>query len=174
MIYLHSTKIFVIAGRARTGKDTVAKIIEENIKETITLQFSFYLKEYAKRITSWNGNEETKPRDFLVEIGAYVRTINEDFLINRIMEDIKVYQKYFKVIVISDARLQNELETLKKINAITIKITKETNLNKDDITEKDFEKFKDFDYIIDNNGTTKELEKRVKEILLKEGLVLNE
>ena len=46
-------KIFIICGKARHGKDTTAEIIdkyfEKNGKKVINLQYSSYLKEYAKK-----------------------------------------------------------------------------------------------------------------------------
>ena len=50
-----NTKIFIIYGKARHGKDTVAGIIEEYYKneKVINLQISSSLKEYAKKISGW-------------------------------------------------------------------------------------------------------------------------
>ena len=54
-------KIFIIGGKARQGKDTVCGMIrkyysENNIK-SINLQFSSYIKEYAKKISGWDGDD---------------------------------------------------------------------------------------------------------------------
>ena len=59
--------IFIISGKARHGKDTVAKMIRDYYERiglnTINLQYSTPIKEYAKKISSWDGSEETKPRE---------------------------------------------------------------------------------------------------------------
>ena len=64
-------KIFILSGIARSGKDTVAKIIKDYYKEkdTIIISFGHYIKDYVKRVSDWDGSEETKPRDFLQQLG---------------------------------------------------------------------------------------------------------
>lgn len=54
-----------------------------------------YIKEYAKRISDWDGNDETKPRTLLQVLGTDIirNTIDDKFFINRTIEDIKVYSK---------------------------------------------------------------------------------
>ena len=90
-------QIIILSGKAESGKNKVASIIEENLKDkkVITISYAFYLKEYAKKILKWDGLEDTKPRTFLQEIGDYVKEIDKNFLINRLLQDIEVYKKYF-------------------------------------------------------------------------------
>ena len=38
-------------------------------KKCVSLSYSYYLKDYIKRITGWDGNENTKPRDLLQQVG---------------------------------------------------------------------------------------------------------
>ena len=60
-------KIYVISGKARHGKDTVAldikEVYEKKGLKVINLAYGSYIKEYAKRISNWDGSEETKPRE---------------------------------------------------------------------------------------------------------------
>ena len=113
-------KIYIISGKARSGKDTIASIIKEyyesKSKKVITLAYATYLKEYAKRITNWDGQEETKPRELLQNLGVeLIKTyIDENMLINRIKEDIKVYSYFFDIIIITDARFKEEIENIIK------------------------------------------------------------
>ena len=76
--------IFIICGKARHGKDTVAQMIRnsyENIGlNTINLQYSTPIKEYAKKISSWDGSEETKPRELLQILGTELIRQKIDFL----------------------------------------------------------------------------------------------
>ena len=64
-------KIFILSGKARSGKTESAKIIENYYKEKkcITISFAYYLKDYIKRITGWDGSENTKPRELLQKLG---------------------------------------------------------------------------------------------------------
>ena len=67
-------KVFIIYGKARNGKDTVASMIEEYYKDkkTINLQISSTLKEYAKKMSDWDGSDnETKPRELLQQLGIF-------------------------------------------------------------------------------------------------------
>ena len=58
----------------------------------VNLQFSSYIKMYAKEITGWNGSEDNKPRSLLQELGTDIirKKISEDFFINRIIDDINI------------------------------------------------------------------------------------
>ena len=112
-------KIYLVAGRAGSGKGEVAKIIKEHylskkMKPIIT-EYSKYLKLYANEILGWNG-EEPKPRKFLQELGVTIKE-NMDMpkiLVNRMIEDIKVYSLYYDVVIISDVRFPEEIEEMKK------------------------------------------------------------
>ena len=62
-------KIFLIAGKAESGKAEVAKMIKEYYiyqrKDAVITEYSKYLKEYAKEMTDWDGLKVNKPRKFL-------------------------------------------------------------------------------------------------------------
>lgn len=168
-------KIFILSGKARSGKDVCASIIEklyENQK-VIKVSYAYYLKEYIKKIGIWDGKEETKPRSFLQEFGVSFlkEKISSHFLLNRVIEDIKVYSYFYDVIIVTDARLKEEIEIPKKIfsNVITIRIQneKENNLSKKEkehITEVDLDTYKNFDYIL---TYTEDLQREIEKI--KEG-----
>lgn len=112
-------KIYLVAGKSGSGKGEVAKIIQEYYlsmgKKPIITSFSKYLKMYAKEVIAWDGTEP-KPRKFLQDLGVTIRE-NMDmplFLVNRLIEDIKVYELYFDVVIIDDVRLPIEIEEIKK------------------------------------------------------------
>ncbi len=168
--------IYLISGKARTGKDTVASIIKKNCVQKnlkhINLQFSFYIKQYALKITDWDGSEETKPREFLQTLGTEIirQQIDSDFFIKRVDEDIKVYSKFFDIITISDVRLIDEIEYFRKNydSMISIHIKRDLEKTKENSvhqTEIELDNYNKFDYVIDNNGSLKELEDKVNEIL---------
>ena len=176
---MKETKIFLIAGSARSGKDTVLNIIkkhyEKNNKLVVKLGYADYIKNYAKKITNWDGKDETKPRDLLQIIGTDIvrNQINKDFFINRICEDIMVYKYFFDVIIISGARFPNELDIPKKIfkNVKIIKVERPNFINeltekqKNHITEHALENYKNYDYLITNDGNLQDLETKVKQII---------
>ena len=72
------------------------------------------------------------------------------------MEDVQVYSYFFDVIIITDARLIEEIETPKSLfNCITIRINKDDNNltleQKKHITETNLDNYRNFDYVINNN-----------------------
>lgn len=156
-------KVYVIAGKAGCGKNTSANYIKEyyekNGKKVAITEISKYLKLFAYEIKNWDGTRENKPREFLQNVGSYIRHVafNEDFLINRLIEDIAVYSNYVDVLVIADARLPRELDLLKeKCNAIKIKVINEfndyelTNNEKFHETETSLDNYDNYDYVLHN------------------------
>ncbi len=164
--------IIVLSGKMRVGKNITASIISElyntKNKKSIIISYASYLKEYTKNITGWDLKEETKPRKFLQELGTDLikEKINKNMLINRIIEDIKVYSYFFDVIIISDARYIEEIESIKKEfnHVISIHIIKNTNINSNHITEISLDNYNNYDYIIENN-IEEELYNKVKGVV---------
>ena len=155
-------KIFIISGKAGSGKDEVANIIKEyyKLKKCKKLSYAYYLKQYVKNITGWDGNEDTKPRDLLQSMGIdfLKKKIDNNFLINRLCEDIEVYSYFFDILIITDARVVDEIEIPKKTfsNVITIRINRQldnvlTNEQQQHITETNLDYYHNFDYRIENN-----------------------
>ena len=170
-------KIFVLSGKARSGKTETAKIIESYYKEKkcITISFAYYLKDYIKRITNWDGNEDTKPRELLQHLGIELikNNIDDKLLINRILQDIEVFSYFYDIIIISDARLVDEIESVKNKypNSVSIRISNNCNNNltdkqKNHITETGLDNYNDFDYFVTNDYDN--LEKELENILRSE------
>ncbi|HAB66901.1 MAG TPA: hypothetical protein DCE23_05995, partial [Firmicutes bacterium] len=129
-------KLFLIAGKAGSGKNEVADIIKKNLNNSIVTGFSKYIKLFALEFTNWDGRDFHKPRAVLQSIGDTLRSVREDFLTKRIKEDLLVYKKLgIENVIVSDVRLINEIEYFKKekdIEVITIRVNTKTskkNLN---------------------------------------------
>lgn len=174
-------KIYVISGKARHGKDTVAMDVKEIYEgkglKVINLSYGSYIKEYAKKISNWDGTEETKPRELLQELGTDVirKKIDNDFFVRRICEDIKVYSYYFDIITISDARFPNELEWPKKNfdNVINIRVIRDgydsvlSEKEQKHLTEVALDEYNNYDYVIHNDGTLDDLKIKVSDVVRK-------
>ena len=173
--------IFLIAGRARHGKDTISMFIREYYlrKEKMpeVLQFSYYIKDYVKRLTSWDGTEETKEkyREDMQTIGTEIirKQINPKFFIHRMIEDIQVFSYYCDVLTISDVRFPAEIEDIKKEfpNVISIFVNRphfesplSTKKQKHE-TETALDNYHQYDYYLDNDGTIEELKEKVITLL---------
>lgn len=172
-------RVYMIAGKARHGKDTTACFIKEylenkNIK-TVILQISSPLKFYAKKILGWDGEEASKPRDFLQHIGISVirEKMGEDFLIKRLIDDIKVLFNYADCIVVSDVRLPLEFELVDKEfdDVVNVFIDRPlfnnslTSEEKKHVTETALDNYNNYDIKIINDGSLSDLKNKVYEIL---------
>ena len=172
-------KIYIISGKARAGKDTTGSYIKEYYeskgKKVINLAFADYIKMYAKKISDWDGSDESKPRTLLQELGTDLirNKIDEYFFINRMIEDIKVYSYFFDIIIITDARLVKEIVAIKNNFKDVVSINLErtnteselTCLEQNHITETGLDGYSDYDYIIINDGTLEDLRKKVFDLL---------
>lgn len=168
-------KIIILSGKARSGKDKFADMIVNYYKnkKVKKLSYAYYLKNYVRNISNWNGEDSNKPRELLQIIGIDLikNKIDNKLLINRVIEDIEVYSYFYDIMVITDARLIDEIEDIKnKFNdVITIRINRDMDNNlkeneKNHITETNLDNYK-FDYVIENNDDYKVLENKVNEVL---------
>ena len=170
-------KIFLIAGKARHGKDSVGNFIEAHYKEkkVIRLQYSHYIKEYAKQISDWDGSDETKPRELLQQLGTELirEQIDEMLFVRRMCEDIMVYSYFFDVIIISDVRLEPEItviqETFPNVTVIHVErpnlVSELSSQQLQHRTEIGLDQFTSYDYHIINDGTLEALEQKVKQMI---------
>jgi hypothetical protein len=153
-------RLFLVAGKAGSGKNEVAIFIKEILKNTVITSFSKYIKLYTLELTDWDGRDISKPRAELQHMGDRLRAIDKDFLTKRLLEDIEVYKREgISNVVISDVRLVNEVEFFKKIKdieVVTIRVNSDTsrrNLTNDEkyhITEIELDNYNGFDYTVKN------------------------
>ena len=172
-------KIFLISGKARNGKDTITDFIineyQKRSKKAIRLAFGDYIKMYAKKISDWDGREETKPRELLQNLGTELirNEIDELFFVKRICDDIRVYSYFFDVLVVSDVRMKNEIEIPERLfdNVIKINIVRPnlesplTESQQHHQTECDLDNYNNYDKIVVNDGTLEELEKKIEKLI---------
>ena len=110
-------KIYVIGGKAKTGKTTFGNYLREELKDygyrPCVMHITTPLYEYARDYFDWDGNENTKPREFLQKMGIEIikeKLGKDNFLLDRITEDIYVFIEFFDTFIITDARLIKEFE----------------------------------------------------------------
>lgn len=163
-------KLFVLAGKARSGKDTVANLIDNNsLEKVLVYSCTTYLKNYIKDIYG-DYDEGNKPRDILQKFGSEIKEKYPDFFIDRMGEDIRFLSNYYDIIVVTGVRLVKELEFLKdSFNAVLIKMESDkenglTEKQKNDITEIDVDNYNSYDYVI-KNADYEVLKQEVKKIM---------
>lgn len=180
--------IILISGKARSGKSTVAKIIEDSLKENkkiVVSPYTKYLKMYIEEITNTKITDTNKPRDLLQKISSELikkELTNPNLLITRQLEDLEIYSYFMDVVIIPDVRFKEELEIIKEKfkNVISIRVIRNnyqsdlTEEQKNDITETALDDYNNYDYIIINDGITTLKEasnKIINDLNKKEGIL---
>ena len=161
-------------------KGTIQKIIINHLenKKPCKVQIGQYIKYYAMKYFGWDGEEETKPRDLFNKLGTEIirNKIDQNFHINRLLEDIEVLSYFYDTFIVSDVRFPVEIEKVKEKydKVVTIKISRDSEeLNqsqKSNITETALDNYTDYDYVIDNNGTLEELDQKAVDIIKEVGV----
>ncbi len=176
--------IYLIAGKARHGKDTFSNYLkeayEEKGKKVIITQLSKYIKYYAREMTGWDLSEENKPRELLQLLGTNVireQLKKEDLFISRLKDDIEIFSYFYDAIIVSDVRLKKEIEDLRKYfpNLTAIRVfrpnfdnglTPEQKMHKTEIDLDDYDKFD----IEITNITLEDLKEKARNVYMnKEG-----
>lgn len=171
-------KIILLGGKANSGKDSTALYIDEYYRsrglDVVNIQIAYYIKMYAKQIANWDGDNETKPRQLLQDLGTELirKQIDEYFFIKRILQDIDVYSRYFDIITISDGRLPEEFAAIKLAypETVSVHVTRPnysshlTKGQKAHLTEALVDEI-EYDYDIVNDGTLDDLQKKSIELI---------
>ena len=175
-------KLYLICGKAGVGKDTFGAILkneyEKRKKKVCLLKITAPLYFYAREYFGWDGKEENKPRTFLQNMGIEIIKKKLDmpfFLVDRLKDDIKILSDYFDVGIITDGRLKEELDQLRKsypymkIIHLSRKDCADTLSveEKKHITERDLDQGYSYDYDF-VNGSEESLSKIAQFIILKE------
>ena len=155
-------KIYLVCGKAKSGKNTVSSMMKEYLESknvrVCEIQITRTIKGYARDYFGWDGNEDTKPRKLLQDLGNSIREKDKYFHINRLCEDIGVLKNAFSVFIVNDIRFPFEIEEIKKRfdNVTTIGIEMEnyvsplTVIEERDITEHALDDYDNYDYKIIN------------------------
>lgn len=94
-----------------------------------------------------------------------------DYNYNIVVED-NLRDAYYKSLpnwIITDMRFANEADAVKSRKGLTIRVNRGYEVRKNEhASETGLDTYRDFDYIINNNGTIADLVEKVKEILILE------
>ena len=168
-LFNHYPLIILIAGKARSGKSTLAEHLkneyEKQNKKVLISPYTKYLKEYIENITEKEIEEKNKPRDLLQKLSSELikkKLGYKDLFIKRQIEDINIYSYFKDIIIIPDVRFKEEIEIMKENfkDVVSIKIERKdfkTDLTleqQQDITEVSLDNYNNFDYKILNQKET--------------------
>lgn len=163
-------KIICISGKQYCGKDTLAKILIDNlvnfkrigIGDAIKIEFG---KQNGLTCDEINSNKGIY-RTGLIKLGDYGRSLDPDYWLKKILE-------MNENIVIPDIRLIHEAEVFKKAGAYLIRVEASYDVrskrgvitNSDDPTECELDNYEGFDYKIHNEGNYEELVENSKKLI---------
>lgn len=170
-------KIIILSGKQYSGKDTVAKILLENLTNFRRIGLGDAIKiEYSeKKGITFEEIEKNKHlyRQDLIDLGNKRRSEDKDYWIKKVI-------KMDGNIIVPDVRVKRELEFFKEANAVSIRVdaTRETRsargklVGETDVTEVDLDDVNDWNFRISNDSTYEnlqaesiELAKEIKSLL---------
>lgn len=162
-------QIIILSGKQYSGKDTVAKILLENLTNFKRIGLGDAIKiEYGEQKgLSFEEIEQNKAqyRQDLINLGNKRRSEDKDYWIKKVI-------KMPGNIIVPDVRVKRELDFFKEANAFTIRVeaSRETRsqrgqlVGETDVTEVDLDDIKDWDYVIENNSTYENLQAKSIEL----------
>lgn len=149
---------------------------DENLQKLYVLDNYFGSLEEANKFRNDIGLDNTSEpmlesltiRDFLQQIGtnALRNNFHPDIWVNSLLNSYDLNSKW----IITDTRFKNELDAIRDLKGLTIKIKRNNKPVNAHISETDIDN-ESFDYIIENTGSYEELISKVKIILTKEKLL---
>ncbi len=158
-------KIFVIGGKAKSGKNTFGEKLKKHLIDygykPCIMHITEPLYTYAKNYFMYDAKNDEKPREFLQKMGTEIikeKMGKKEFLLNRLYEDIEILSNFFDSFIITDARLIHEFESIKEKyqDVVLIKLERKnyndklTEEERNHITEKEIDMYNNFDYTVKN------------------------
>lgn len=171
-------KIIALGHRRRVGKDIAAEYLVDLIKKEVSPKtivkhqsFAEPLKTLAFHLWGWTGlkqgeyyNEinaderekklpgiKKSPRKLWIELGLNIREIYTDTWVDMLLENTEQ-----DICVISDLRFLNELEKIRRMKGLIIKVIRPSIIPSSDPADCALAHWKDWDHTIINDGTLEE------------------
>lgn len=165
-------RIIIFSGKQYSGKDTVAKILLEQMTDYRRFAMGDVIKlEYGKQKgLSYEEIEKNKPiyRQDLIDLGNWGRSVDPDYWLK------KIISQEGKIIV-TDVRVPHEYEIFKSAGAIAIRVeaSRETRasrgelIGEGDITEVGLDNIKDWNFVIKNDSDYESLKTKAMGLVKK-------
>ena len=163
-------KIIILSGKQYSGKDTVAKILLEHLKDFKRIGLGDAIKiEYGKTVNkTFEEIEKDKHlyREDLINFANAKRAIDQDYWIKKIVE-------YPYNVIVPDMRVKREYDFFKSQGAYMIRVEASEEarakrgklVKKDDPTETALDDIKDWNYVIKNESDYETLVKDSKALI---------
>lgn len=162
--------VIIISGKQYSGKDTIAKMIQDELPNFQISPLARGIKEEFAEIKNITPHEVemNKPiyRAELIVLGNKHRDEDPDYWIKRVINKEGD-------IIVSDLRLKHEYDVFKKHGAVSIRVNADrdertkrgTLVKEDDKTETDLDDIKDWDFVVENSGDLEKLKAKASEII---------
>ena len=167
-----ANKIIIFSGKQYSGKDTVAKILIENMPDYKRCAMGDIIKLVygSQKGLTYQEIERNKPlyRQDLIDLGNWGRSIDQDYWLKKIISQDGN-------IIVTDVRVLHEYEIFKAAGAIAIRVeaSRENRasrgqlIGEEDVTEVGLDDVKDWDYVIENNSDFESLKAKALELVEK-------
>ena len=169
-----SVKVIAISGHAGHGKDTVANIIEDYLKQdgktVLITHYADLLKYICQTFFGWNGRKDEKGRSLLQYVGTdVIRKSEPNFWVDFVADIIKYFEEQWDYVLIPDTRFPNEFDRLKEkgLDAVHVRVIRKnyqsllTNEQKKHPSETALDDTVP-DFLFENSGSIDEKKKKIK------------
>ena len=175
-------KLFLISGKAESGKDSfyhlATEIREEDSNDAFArLSFGDEVKSVAYKAFKWDGKKDVKGRRLLQWLGDGAREYDENIWITRTIEHFGALKHgENSKVFFTDCRYPNEIELVKQYGemwgykVITVRVNRPNHVSK--LTETQLLNTSEtaldnytFDYVLENVGTLEEYKEKVARVL---------
>lgn len=168
-------KVILISGKAQSGKDTTAKILQEQLNnmgnKTLITHYADLLKFICRNYFGWDGKKDDKGRELLQYVGTdVIRRRKPDFWVYFVSVMLWYFSDRWDYVIIPDCRFPNEIDEMRDwgFETIHIRVVREnfksplSKKRQAHPSETALDSVKP-DYYIYNNGTLEDLEGTIKE-----------
>lgn len=159
-------KIFIINGKAGSGKDTFIDMIDDLIP---TLSYSIIdpIKETAENF-GWNGEKDERSRKFLSDMKNALDIYNDYpySMVRDIVSDFhKGYLPDFDFLFVTMREKKDIERAVAEFGAKTVLINRDVAQITSNTSDTNVFEFTDYDYIIYNNGSLDDLKEQAQEFI---------
>lgn len=126
-----SMKVIAVSGHARHGKDTVAKMLQEQLEadgnKVLITHYADLLKYICKTFFGWDGKKNEDGRTLLQYVGTdVVREKNPNFWVDFVADILCYFNNYWDFVIIPDTRFPNEFNRLKErgLDAVHLRVVR--------------------------------------------------
>lgn len=168
-------KLFIISAKAENGKDATADILMSKLQgKSCKVALARDLKSICMEYLGWDGQKDEIGRQILQQTGTDEIRDNlgwDTFHAERVAQIVKIIQKHYEYIFVTDLRFRNELHYLSAMfpdEVVSIRVCRLghiSKLNEEQLIHKsecDLDNYiKKFDYYIESENGLDNLEKQI-------------